>query len=87
VGKPKKIKSEGPAQNFSEREWRSTYLSTAVFRVIGALALTGMEPPMLTETEPFGEIGVWSLSLSKQGGLGFRVGGAVKQRQERNKTD
>ena len=35
-----------------------------------ALALTGMEPPMLTETEPSGEIGVWSLSLSKQGGLG-----------------
>jgi len=27
------MKSEGPAQNYSEREWRSTYLSTAVFRI------------------------------------------------------
>jgi integrase len=36
----------------------------------GSLALTEVDPPLLTETEPPGEIGVWNLSLSKQGSLG-----------------
>jgi hypothetical protein len=31
------------------------------------MSLTGMEPPMLTETEPSGEIDVLRLSFSKQG--------------------
>jgi hypothetical protein len=31
------------------------------------MSLTGMEPPMLTEAEPSGEIDVLRLSFSKQG--------------------